>query len=84
MNDLAISAKYLIDSGHCSRVLILDLDVHQGDGTAKILEDRSDIFTCSFHAARNFPEGNPTFAGAICLRRHPGDGLYWDLFKYQW
>lgn len=55
MNDLAITSKYLIDSGYCSRVLILDLDVHQGDGTAKILENRPDIFTCSFHAAKNFP-----------------------------
>lgn len=55
MNDLAITSKYLIDSGACSKVLILDLDVHQGDGTAKILENRPDIFTCSFHASRNFP-----------------------------
>ncbi len=76
LNDLAITSKYLIDSGHCSRVLILDLDVHQGDGTAKILEDRPDIFTCSFHAARNFPAKKEKSDLDISLDDGCGDDEY--------
>jgi acetoin utilization deacetylase AcuC-like enzyme len=54
-NDLAIAAQRLIDEGHVSRILIVDLDVHQGDGTAVIFAGRSDVLSFSMHAARNFP-----------------------------
>jgi acetoin utilization deacetylase AcuC-like enzyme len=54
-NDLAITAHRLIAQGHARRVLILDCDVHQGDGTASLTAGREDIFTLSLHAERNFP-----------------------------
>lgn len=54
-NDLAVTARRLLFEGMASRVLIFDCDVHQGDGTARILAQDSEIFTCSLHAARNFP-----------------------------
>ncbi|CCW19735.1 Histone deacetylase family protein [Sphingobium indicum BiD32] len=54
-NDLAIAANRLIAEGEADRILILDLDVHQGDGTASLLAGRSDIFTLSIHADKNFP-----------------------------
>lgn len=54
-NDLAVSARYLINQSLASRVLIFDCDVHQGDGTASILANDSQIFTCSIHAEKNFP-----------------------------
>ncbi|MFD1106847.1 histone deacetylase family protein [Sphingobium olei] len=54
-NDLAIAANRLIAEGDAARILILDLDVHQGDGTASLLAGRSDIFTLSIHAEKNFP-----------------------------
>ena len=54
-NDLAIAANRLIEEGDAHRILILDLDVHQGDGTASLLAGRGDIFTLSVHAERNFP-----------------------------
>ncbi|MGI2260850.1 histone deacetylase family protein [Shewanella sp. GXUN23E] len=54
-NDLIIAARAAIDSGQVERVLILDCDVHQGDGTAALGATFDDIVTCSFHAARNFP-----------------------------
>ncbi len=54
-NDLAIAANRLIAEGETERILILDLDVHQGDGTASLLAGRSDIFTLSVHAEKNFP-----------------------------
>lgn len=54
-NDLAVSANRLIAEGDTGRILILDLDVHQGDGTASLLAGRSDIMTVSVHAEKNFP-----------------------------
>lgn len=52
-NDLAITAVQLADEGR--RVLVVDCDVHQGDGTASLLAGRPDIATYSIHADRNFP-----------------------------
>lgn len=54
-NDLAVTANRLIAEGHAARVLIVDLDVHQGDGTASLTAGRADIFTLSLHAEKNFP-----------------------------
>lgn len=54
-NDLALAANRLIEESDVSRILILDLDVHQGDGTAALTAERSDIFTLSIHAEKNFP-----------------------------
>ncbi|MDN3646495.1 histone deacetylase [Pontixanthobacter aestiaquae] len=54
-NDLAVAANRLISEGHAERVLIVDLDVHQGDGTASLTAGRQDIFTLSLHAEKNFP-----------------------------
>jgi acetoin utilization deacetylase AcuC-like enzyme len=55
LNDLAVSANRLVVEGRARRVLVLDCDVHQGDGTAVLLAGRPDIFTLSFHAEKNFP-----------------------------
>ncbi|DBA88559.1 hypothetical protein WJX79_002699 [Trebouxia sp. C0005] len=55
LNDLAVTAEVLLHRNAVDRVLILDLDVHQGDGTAFIFQGRKDVFTLSMHAANNFP-----------------------------
>ena len=55
INDLAYTATTLLQSGEVSRVLIFDLDVHQGDGTAAILQHQANAFTCSIHCEKNFP-----------------------------
>ncbi|MEW5314063.1 MAG: hypothetical protein WDW38_005587 [Sanguina aurantia] len=55
LNDLAVTTEVLLQEGAVQRVLILDLDVHQGDGTASIFSGRGDVFTLSVHAANNFP-----------------------------
>ncbi|MDO9487043.1 MAG: histone deacetylase [Sphingomonadaceae bacterium] len=55
LNDLAIAAHRLLAEGAARRVMIVDLDVHQGDGTAVMLAGRTDAFTFSMHAAKNFP-----------------------------
>ena len=54
-NDLAYAAKNMISEGKCKKVLIIDCDVHQGDGTADICKNDKNIFTCSIHASNNFP-----------------------------
>ena len=54
-NDLAFTARALIEMGLAKKILILDCDVHQGDGTASILSNDKDILTCSIHCAENYP-----------------------------
>jgi acetoin utilization deacetylase AcuC-like enzyme len=54
-NDLAIAARALLSEGVVQKILIVDLDVHQGDGTAFIFQDDSRVFTFSMHCAINFP-----------------------------
>ena len=54
-NDLAVAARALLRQGRVQRVLIVDLDVHQGDGTASILQGDPAVFTFSMHCEANFP-----------------------------
>lgn len=54
-NDVAIAAKALHADGSIRHALIVDLDVHQGDGTADCLRDEPDLFTFSMHAEKNYP-----------------------------
>lgn len=54
-NDCAIAARILQHQGKVKQVLIIDLDVHQGDGTAFIFQDDPTVFTFSMHCAANFP-----------------------------
>jgi len=54
-NDLAVASRVLLQEGKAQRILIIDLDVHQGDGTAAILHEDDRIFTFSMHCADNFP-----------------------------
>jgi len=55
LNDQAIAANYLLKNQLASRILIVDLDVHQGNGTAQIFENEPRVFTFSMHGANNFP-----------------------------
>ena len=54
-NDLAICAEKALLENHINRILILDLDVHQGDGTAKIFQGNERVYTVSLHGKNNFP-----------------------------
>lgn len=54
-NDIAISANILLEENRCSKILVVDLDVHQGNGTAKIFENDDRVFTFSMHGERNYP-----------------------------
>ena len=78
-NDLAIAANRLIAQGDARRILILDLDVHQGDGTAALLAGRADIFTLSVHADRNFPARKARSTLDLPLADNVGDQAYLAL-----
>ena len=54
-NDVAVAAKYLQTKGYARRILILDLDVHQGNGTADIFKNDDSVFTFSMHCKSNYP-----------------------------
>lgn len=55
LNDQAIAAQYLLDHQLAKKILIVDLDVHQGNGTAEIFKDNPAVFTFSMHGAKNYP-----------------------------
>ncbi len=55
LNDQAAGAAWLLANGLARKVLIVDLDVHQGNGTAAIFRDEPRVFTFSMHGARNYP-----------------------------
>lgn len=55
LNDNAVAAQYLLDRKLVSKILIVDLDVHQGNGTASMMQGNNNVFTFSMHGANNFP-----------------------------
>ena len=55
LNDQAIAAQYLLDKKLVEKILIIDLDVHQGNGTAEIFQDNPSVFTFSMHGKSNYP-----------------------------
>lgn len=55
LNDMAIAANVLLQADPAGTILIIDLDVHQGDGTARIFRDEKRVFTFSMHGANNYP-----------------------------
>lgn len=55
LNDQAIAAQYLLDTRLAKKVLIIDLDVHQGNGTAEIFQKNDNVFTFSTHGKSNYP-----------------------------
>lgn len=55
LNDQAIAANYLLHNRLANKILIVDLDVHQGNGTAQIFSNKPQVFTFSMHGAKNFP-----------------------------
>ena len=54
-NDVAVAAQYLLDRGLAGRILIIDLDVHQGNGSADIFMNNNNVFTFSMHSKSNYP-----------------------------
>ena len=80
-NDLAYTAINLINQKLVKKVLILDLDVHQGDGTIDICKKYSSIFTCSVHSESNFPYEKKQGSMDVCLRSEMKDEEYLQILN---
>lgn len=75
-NDCAVAARVLLAEGLVRQVLVVDLDVHQGDGTAAIFTGDPRVFTFSMHAASNFPLHKQTGDLDLALEDGVGDDAY--------
>ena len=75
-NDCAVTAQVLLNQGCVDRLLVLDLDVHQGDGTAACFSNDRRVFTLSMHAASNFPLRKVASDLDLSLKDGTGDETY--------
>ena len=81
LNDQAIAANYLLNNNLANSILIVDLDVHQGNGTAQIFEHEPRVFTFSMHGEKNFPFRKERSDLDIPLPDAIGDDEYLGLLK---
>lgn len=80
-NDAAIAARVMCDRHAIGRVLIVDADVHQGDGTAEILRPFPHLYTFSIHAYGNFPRRKSSSDLDVAIADGMGDGGYLRQFR---
>ncbi|WP_460450213.1 histone deacetylase family protein [Alsobacter sp. SYSU BS001988] len=80
-NDVAVAAAALLDEGEAGRVLVVDLDVHQGDGTASIFADDPRVFTFSMHGEKNYPVRRARSDLDIDLPDGTEDDVYLDALR---
>jgi acetoin utilization deacetylase AcuC-like enzyme len=76
LNDQAIAARYLLDRLLAQKILIIDLDVHQGNGTAEIFKKEDRVFTFSMHGQKNYPFKKEQSDWDIPLEDKTGDEKY--------
>ena len=81
LNDQAIGARYLQKEGLVKKILIVDLDVHQGNGTAEIFRNDASVFTFSMHGKSNYPFIKETSDLDIALKNETKDAEYLSVLK---
>lgn len=81
LNDQAIGARYLQQKGLAKKILIIDLDVHQGNGTAEIFKKDASVFTFSMHGKSNYPFIKETSDLDIALKNETKDNEYLSTLK---
>lgn len=81
LNDIAIAANYLLKMNLVTSILVVDLDVHQGNGTASIFENEDRVFTFSMHGEKNFPLHKERSSLDIGLADKMGDKEYLQILK---
>lgn len=81
LNDQAIAARYLLNKSRSSKILIVDLDVHQGNGTAEIFQNDSTVFTFSMHGQGNYPFKKEQSDLDIALKNNTNDQTYLSILK---
>jgi len=79
LNDFAVAANYLLANKIAKQILIIDLDVHQGNGTAKIFSNKTEVFTFSMHGKNNYPFHKEKSDLDVELPDGADDDLYLDL-----
>lgn len=80
-NDVAVAVRVLQADGAIGRALIVDLDVHQGDGTARIFANDRSVMTLSVHGARNYPDQKATSDVDIALPDGTQDAVYLEVVR---
>ena len=80
-NDVAVAARYLQKKGYARRILIVDLDVHQGNGTADIFKDDGSVFTFSMHCKSNYPAKKTKSDLDVELDDNLEDAKYLEILK---
>lgn len=81
LNDQAIGAKYLQNNHLATKILIVDLDVHQGNGTAEIFQNDETVFTFSMHGKSNYPFQKENSDLDIALETNTNDARYLEILK---
>jgi acetoin utilization deacetylase AcuC-like enzyme len=81
-NDVAVGAQYLLDRGLAGRILIVDLDVHQGNGNADIFKDNKNVFTFSMHSKKNYPAKKSISNLDVELEDNTEDKEYIKILKF--
>ena len=81
LNDQAIASRYLLDHQHAKKILIIDLDVHQGNGTAEIFKNEDRVFTFSMHGQKNYPFKKEQSDWDIPLEDKTGDERYLNVLN---
>lgn len=81
LNDIAISSNYLLEQERVQQILVVDLDVHQGNGTAEIFGKDKRVFTFSMHGAKNYPMHKEQSDLDIGLPDGTTDDLYLKLLR---
>ncbi|MGD1959315.1 MAG: histone deacetylase, partial [Fulvivirga sp.] len=82
LNDIAIASQYLLDEGLAEQILVLDLDVHQGNGTAQIFRNEKRVFTFSMHGAKNYPMQKEVSDLDVELEDGASDKIYLNTLKH--
>lgn len=82
LNDIAIAANYLLKYKGINRILVVDLDVHQGNGTAQIFEHEPRVFTFSMHGGHNYPFHKEKSDLDVPLAEGTDDKTYLHLLKH--
>ena len=80
-NDVAVAANHLKDKGYAKKILILDLDVHQGNGNSEIFQNDKEVLTFSMHCASNYPAKKSKSDVDIELKDHMEDDEYLSVLK---
>jgi acetoin utilization deacetylase AcuC-like enzyme len=80
-NDVAVAANYLLNKGLVKKILIVDLDVHQGNGNSDIFENNKDVFTFSMHSKSNYPAKKSKSDLDIELEDNIEDQEYIEILK---